>query len=94
MPVELIIFLLKKIVILEYQFLDVANLSRGDTLVTGQPDGLKPEFTFTVRSFDMNMGRFNSFIRVKMKPIGADPEYCWHQESLFTKTEVSYLSII
>jgi hypothetical protein len=61
-PVELMIFLLKKIVILEHQFLDVANLSCRHAFISGQPDRLKPKFTFAVRSFNMDMGRFNSFI--------------------------------
>jgi len=68
-PVELMIFLLKKIVILEYQFLDAANLSGMDTLIPCQSDRLQPKFTFTVRSFDINMGRLISFVGIKMKPV-------------------------
>jgi hypothetical protein len=38
-----------------------------DTSVKGKRDWIKPKLALTIGSSNMDMGRFNAFIRVKME---------------------------
>jgi len=61
-------FLLKKIPIFEYGFLNPPDRFRLHTFVFRQSHRIKPEFAFSIGRFDMDVRRFISFVRVKVKP--------------------------
>lgn len=54
---------------LENQLLNAAQIVGSNSTVARQADRrLQPEFAFTIRCPNMNMGRFMTLVRVKMKP--------------------------
>jgi len=53
--------------VFEYQPLNLPNRYRGNTLVARQAYRVEPEFTFTIRCFNMYVRRFVSLIGVKVK---------------------------
>jgi hypothetical protein len=48
------------------------------TLIPRKPYRLQPEFAFAVWCFNMNVRRFSTFIRIKMKPVTPDFQNRWH----------------
>ncbi len=51
----------------EHQPLNLPNRYRGDSLVARQAYRIEPEFTFTIRRFNMNVRRLITLIGVKVK---------------------------
>ncbi len=72
------IFLHEERLVFKDQSLDLTNFMRPNSAIPAQRYWLKPEFTFPIRSCNMNVGWFLRFIGVEMKQKRTNPEHCWH----------------
>lgn len=61
-----------------YNHLESADLFPVESTAAVKPDRIKPEFSYLILSFDMDMRRFISVAGIEEKPIRPDPESCWH----------------
>lgn len=51
---------------------------RGNAAIPGKAHWIEPEFAFTLRTTNVDVGRLCALVRVKVKPKSAYSEYRWH----------------
>jgi hypothetical protein len=68
----------QKLLVLEYQPLNLAEIMAANAAVVGEPDGIQPDFAFSIRATNVDMGRLVGFIRVKVKSKRTNPKDCRH----------------
>jgi hypothetical protein len=74
----LIVFLQQKIDVFEDQTLHFPHDMRGNAAISSKAHWIEPEFAFTFRTPNVDVGRLCALVGVKVKPKSAYSEYRWH----------------
>jgi len=74
----LIVFLQQEIDVFKNQSLHFPHDVRGNAAIPGKAHWIEPEFAFTLRTPNVDVGRLYALVGVKVKPKSAYSEYRWH----------------
>jgi hypothetical protein len=74
----LIVFLQQEIDVFKDQSLHFPHDMRGNAAIPSKAHWIEPEFAFTLRTTNVDVGRLCALVRVKVKPKSAYSEYRWH----------------
>jgi hypothetical protein len=74
----LIVFLQQEINMFKDQSLYFPHDMRGNAAIPSKAHWIKPEFAFTLRTTNVDVGRLWALVGVKVKPKFAYSEYRWH----------------
>ena len=75
----LIVFLQEEVDVFKDQSLHFPHDMRGDATIPTKAHWIEPEFAFTLRTANVDVGRLCALVGVKMKPKSAYSEYCGHE---------------
>ena len=76
--VMLIVFLQQEIDVFKDQSLHFPQDMRGNAAIPGKAHWIEPEFAFTLRTSNVDVGPLCALVGVKVKPKLAYSEYCGH----------------
>jgi hypothetical protein len=76
--VMLIVFLQQEIDVFKDQSLHFPHDMRGNAAIPTKAHWIKPEFAFTFRTPNVDVGRLCALVGVKVKPKSTYSEYRWH----------------
>jgi hypothetical protein len=79
----LIVFLQQEIDVFKDQSLHFPHDMRGNAAIPTKAHWIEPEFAFTFRTPNVDVGRLCALVRVKVKPKSAYSEYRWHPFKVF-----------
>jgi hypothetical protein len=68
------VLLHQKLLVFEYQPLDLPQIMPTNAAIIGKNNGTQPILALSVRRTHMDMGRFVGFIRIKMKSKRTNPK--------------------
>jgi hypothetical protein len=74
----LIVFLQQEIDVFEDQSLHFPHDMRGNATIPSKAHRIEPEFAFTLRTTNVDVGRLCALVGVKVKSKSAYSEYRWH----------------
>jgi hypothetical protein len=74
----LIVFLQQEIDVFKDQSLHFPHDMRGNAAIPTKAHWIKPEFAFTFRTPNVDVGRLCALVGVKVKPKSTYSEYRWH----------------